>query len=133
MSELFTEQWMNQFQQQWNADTDLVIELARAKFNSTIAYGFKNEAKPRGIIEVSKGKVTSAGNYQDEIVNWDLRADPSVWDEWFSNPPGMMALGMAYTSQKLKFKKGDYVSMIKDPAFAGPFIKSFIVMSRVNK
>ena len=40
----------------------------------------------------------------------------------------MMALGMAYTRGKLKFNVGDYGAMIKNPAMAGPFIKSFTVM-----
>ncbi|MCK5724985.1 MAG: hypothetical protein KAI84_20785, partial [Gammaproteobacteria bacterium] len=60
-----------------------------------------------------------------------LRASKENWQKWFKKPPGMMALGMAYTSRQLKFKKGDYVSMIKDPRMAGPFLKSFTVMARV--
>ena len=44
---------------------------------------------------------------------------------------GMMGLGAAYTTRKLKFANGDYKAMIKDPRMAGPFIKSFTVMGRV--
>jgi hypothetical protein len=43
----------------------------------------------------------------------------------------MIALGMAYTSRKLIFNKGDYASMIKEPGLAGPFVKSFAAMGRV--
>jgi len=32
----------------------------------------------------------------------------------------------------LKFAKGDFGSMIKDPRLAGPFIKSFALMSKVG-
>jgi len=41
-----------------------------------------------------------------------------------------MALGMAFTAGKMKFKVGDYSSMLKDPRMTGPFIKSFSVMGR---
>ena len=44
---------------------------------------------------------------------------------------GMMGLGAAYTTGKLKFAVGDYGAMIKDPRMAKPFIKSFSVMGRV--
>ena len=63
-------------------------------------------------------------------MNWDLRASMDNWSKWMSKPPGMMGLGMAYTSRKLKFNVGDYGAMIKDPRMAGPFIKSFSVMGR---
>ena len=131
MTDLFSNQWMLRFQDEWNGDPEIFYELAQAKFNSMIGYGFKNELKPRGMIQVAKGKVIYAGEYDGEKLQWDLRAKPEDWDEWLKNPPGMLSLGMAYTSQKLKFKQGDYASMIKDPAIAGPFVKSFKVMARV--
>ena len=130
--DIFSGAWMESFKDQWNKEPDLINELAHIKFDSVIGYGFKAEAKPRGVIRVAKGEVTSAGDFEDETLNWDLRADKESWQDWIENPPGMMALGMAYTSQKLRFIKGDYASMIKDPSIAGPFIKSFIVMSRVK-
>ncbi|MCK4708094.1 MAG: hypothetical protein KAU21_05705, partial [Gammaproteobacteria bacterium] len=77
------------------------------------------------------GRVTSAGEYDGESVNWDLRADPEDWQKWFDKPPGMVMLGMAYTSRKLKFNQGLYAAMLKDPRMAGPFVKSFAVMGRV--
>ena len=122
---------MSQYEYQWNNDTEFVEALAQIKFNSVIAYGLKNEINPRGFIEVRKGKVMASGDYNGGKLNWDLRATEEVWQDWLANPPGLMALGMAYSSQKLKFIKGDYASMIKNPAIAGPFIKSFVVMSRV--
>jgi len=129
--EIFGEKWMRKYMQEWNKEPGLTKELGIIKFNSIIAYGFINEDSPRAVIQVCKGKVVSAGDYDDEAVNWDLRADPEHWHEWMSNPPGMMALGMAYSSRALKFMSGDYASMIKDPRMAVPFIKSFDVMGRV--
>jgi len=131
-SDLFSEQWMAQFEYQWNNDDEFVSALSQIKFNSSIAYGLKDEAKARGYIEVRKGKVISSGEYSGGKLNWDLRATEDVWQDWFEHPPGLMALGMAYTSQKLKFIKGDYASMIKDPSIAIPFVKSFVLMSRVG-
>lgn len=131
MADLFSNQWMKRFQNEWNSESGLAKDLAQAKFSSNIAYGFKNEEQPRGVLVVTQGKVTLAGEFDGEELNWDLRADPDDWIYWLKNPPGLMGLGMAYTSKKLKFKAGDYASMIKDPSIASPFIKSFMVMARV--
>ena len=46
-------------------------------------------------------------------------------------PPGLMKLGIAYTSRKLRFTKGDYATMIKDPSLARAFVKSFALMGKV--
>lgn len=79
---------------------------------------------------MENGKATEAGIYAGQALNWDLRASFDQWLKWVEKPPGMMGLGMAYTSRKLKFKVGDYGAMVKDPRMAGPFIKSFSVMGR---
>lgn len=131
MADFFTKDWMLKFKEAWNNEPGIADELEQIKFNSNIAYGFKNESEPRGLIVVANGKVTEASEYQGEETNWDLRADPEDWKNWFENPPGMMTLGIAYTSRKLRFKSGDYAAMVKDPKMAGPFIKSFGVMGRV--
>jgi putative sterol carrier protein len=131
MSELFTNEWMGKFQAAWNKEPELADELAKIGFNSTIGYGFDGDADPLGVLTVENGKAVAAGAYHGESLNWDLRASADNWQKWQSKPPGMMALGMAYTTGKLKFKKGDYAAMIKDPRMAGPFIKSFAVMGQV--
>ena len=131
MAELFSDEWMKKYQDEWNKEPELADELAKIDFSSTIGYGFDGEDSPKGIISVDNGKVVNAGAYNGEPLNWDLRASPEQWQKWSKSPPGMMALGMAYTSRKLKFKKGDYSAMIKDPRMAGPFIKSFAIMGRV--
>jgi len=131
MADYFTKDWMLRFKDEWNNEPGISDELGQIKFNSKIAYGFKDDAEPRAVIVVENGKVTEAGDYDGEETNWDLRADPEDWEKWFVNPPGMMTLGIAYTSRKLKFNRGDYAAMVKDPRMAGPFIKSFAVMGRV--
>jgi len=130
MADLFSDDWMKSFMEQWNTEPELSDALAEIGFNTTLAYGFDGEEQPRGVLQVENGKAVSAGAYAGEELNWDLRATEEQWRKWVAKPPGMMALGMAYTSRKLKFNLGDYAAMIKDPRMAGPFIKSFAVMGR---
>jgi len=130
MADLFSDQWMKRFMEQWNAEPELADALAEIGFSTSIAYGFDGEEPPRGVLTVENGKAVSAGSYAGEKPSWDLRATEEQWRKWMVKPPGMMALGVAYTSRKLKFKVGDYAAMIKDPRMAAPFIKSFAVMAR---
>lgn len=132
MAELFSDEWMKSFMDEWNKEPDLADTLANIDFDSVICYGFKGEDKPRGVINVEKGKCVSAGSWKDETPNWDLRADKGNWDKWLKKGMGMTGLGAAYVGGKLKFEVGDYKAMIKDPRMAGPFIKSFTVMGRVG-
>jgi len=132
MSEMFSAEWMNRYKDVWNQEPDLAGALAQIGFNSVIGYGFDGEEAPRGYIKVENGQVTEAGAYDGQPLNWDLRASPADWQKWAQKPPGMVGLGMAYTSRKLKFVQGDYAAMIKDPRMAGPFIKSFAAMGRVQ-
>ncbi len=130
MADLFSDEWMKSFMGQWNAEPELSDALAEIGFNTVLGYGFDGEEQPRGVLRVENGKAVSAGDYAGEELSWDLRAAEAQWKKWMDKPPGMMGLGMAYTSRKLKFNVGDYAAMIKDPRMAGPFIKSFAVMGR---
>lgn len=131
MSDLFSVEWMTRFQEQWNSTPELAGELKKIGFNSIIGYGFVGEDSPRGVLTVENGEAVSGGAYEGQDLSWDIRAAEKDWQKWLSKPPGMMGLGMAYTSRKMQFKVGDYGAMIKDPRMAGPFIKSFEVMGRV--
>jgi len=130
MADLFSDEWMKSFMDQWNAEPGLADALAQISFNSVIGYGFQGEDQPRGVLTVETGKATAAGAYNGETLNWDIRCSPDHWNKWLAKPPGMMGLGTAFATGKMKFKVGDYSAMIKDPRMAGPFIKSFLVMSR---
>jgi hypothetical protein len=130
MAELFSEEWMQSFMSQWNNEPELVDALSQIGFSSVIGYGFDGEPQPRGVLTVENGKAVAAGAYTDQPLNWDIRCSDAQWKKWISKPPGMMGLGMAFTSGKMKFPVGDYASMLKDPRMAGPFIKSFSVMGR---
>lgn len=130
MAELFSDDWMKAFLEEWNKEPELADALAKIEFNSVIGYGFPDEDEPRGVLVVENGKATEAGAYAGQDLNWDLRATADNWGKWLKKGIGMTGLGMAYTTRKLKFNKGDYMAMIKDPRMAGPFVKSFTVMGR---
>lgn len=131
MSEIFSGEWMLAFQKGWNEDQQLADELERVGFSSVIAYGFDDEEDPRVVVVVEKGRVASAGPYHGQSLNWDLRAGKAQWEAWRQKVPSLMALGLAYTQRKLRFKVGDYATMVKDPRLAGPFVRSFSVMARI--
>lgn len=131
MNDLFSPDWMQAYLNQWNAEPELADALAKIQFNSTIAYGFKDELMPQGVLTIENGQAIAAGSYTNQTLNWDLRANPEDWQSWQAKGLSMMGLSMAYMSGRLKFEVGDYTSMIKDPRMVGPFLKSFSVMGRV--
>lgn len=131
MAELFSEDWMSGYKDAWNAEPELTETLGKIGFSSTIAYGFDGEDAPAGVVVVENGKIISAGPYTDQELNWDLRANKESWEKWLEKGIGMMGLGAAYTTGKIKFKVGDYKAMAKDPRMAGPFVKSFSIMGGV--
>ena len=128
---MFEEEWMVKFKDVWNSEPGLADALQQINFNSVIGYGFVGDAQPIGVLTVENGYAVSAGAYNGEEMNWDLRASSDNWGKWSKKPPGMMGLGVSYTTGKLKFLVGDYGAMIKDPRMAGPFIKSFTAMGKV--
>ena len=133
MAALFSQDWMLEFGTAWNAEPELGQALAKIDFTSNIGYGFIGEDAARGFIKVENGMVTEAGEYGGQELNWDLRASEADWNKWLDKGLGMVALGMAYTRRKLRFEVGDYGAMIKNPAMAGPFIKSFAVMGQIAR
>lgn len=128
---MFTEDWMNKYSEAWNKEPGLADALKQINFNSVIGYGIDGDATPTGYIDVKDGQVVASGAYDGQELNWDLRATEANWDKWAKKPLGMMGLGMAYTTKKLKFNVGDYGAMIKDPRMAGPFIKSFGLFGKI--
>ena len=131
MTELFSDKWMNNFIAQWNADDELVESLQEIEFGSNIGYGIEGEENPRVVVTVENGIAAAATTHTDQPLNWDIRCSEEQWKKWFSDPPGFMALGLAFTSGRMKFKVGDYESMLNDPRMAAPFIRHFAVMGRV--
>ena len=133
MSELFSADWAHKYKDLWNKNEELVNQLGNSDFSSVVAFGVDGEDFPRVVLNVSKGLIVSAGSPNGESLNWDLRASPKEWDALVNKPPGLMKLGLAYTSRKLKFHKGDYAVMIKDPGLSTAFVKCFALMGQALK
>lgn len=131
MEELFSREWAERFASQWNANSDMVMPLAAANFDSVIAFGFADDLHPAVQVEVKKGRVEQAGPYQasgSPAADWDLRATPDQWTKWKKEGLGIAGLGVAVASGKLQFKSGDYRKMIRTPQLAGPFLKFFTLL-----
>ena len=131
MSQLFTDEWINTLKELWNAEPEVSDKLAEIDFSSTIACGFKNEEDPRCLFVVENGKAVSAGLYNGEEADWDMRGDEKNWEKWMQKPLTMTTMGMAVATGKLQFKKGDFKAMIKNPSMAVPFVKSFELMTKI--
>jgi hypothetical protein len=122
---------MDAYKNAWNEEPKLTEPLGEISFSTAIGYGLLDEDAPRGVLIVENGKSTSGGAYDNQEMNWDIRAGADLWDQWMKNPPNMTQIGLAYTMRRLQFKQGDYAAMLKEPRMAGPFIKSFETMAQV--
>ena len=127
--DLFSEAWAERLLQAWNADGALVSALGGIGFTARVAFGLIDEEAPRCRFLIERGRLAPADSV-DCTPDWDVRATPEQWAEWMIAPPGLLSLGMAYASGSLQFRHGDYITMIKDPAMAGPFVKCIELMSR---
>ncbi len=131
MAQIFTDEWINALKDAWNEDPEVSGKLAEINFNSVITCGFKDDDKPLCVFVVENGKAVSAGLYNGETADWDMRATPENWDKWIKKPLTMTSMGMAFATGKLKFVEGDFKAMIKNPSMAVPFVKSFGLMAKI--
>ena len=131
MADLFSNEWSQAFKDAWNADDEITTSLQRAGFNSVVAFGLVESEDPAFTMTIQDGLVSSINTAALDDVKWDIRATNDDWLSLIVKPPGLMKLGIAYTSRKLRFAKGDYATMIKDPSLAGAFVKSFALMGKV--
>jgi hypothetical protein len=132
MSELFSQAWMLQLQDKWNASNDITAPLAQARFSARIAYGFKGEEQPRGMLEIENGIVIRAGAYDGGALDWDLRATPEKWAGWIKGGFGLTRLGPAVATGALQFATGNYRQMIRNPSLANPFLQHFELMQDIE-
>ena len=131
MTRLFNEDWMKRFQFEWNRNTHQAQTAEPHNAHLTIGYGFPEEGSPRGCIVLKNGQITEAGQYQGQLLDWDLRAKELHWKDWLNRETGSTSIGLAYTTGKLKFLSGDYWQIIKNPSIKQSFIKGFSVMGRI--
>ncbi len=132
MAEIFSDEWAKAYMDIWNSDPEITDMLSNAGFNSVVAFGYQDEDAPRFVMTIEDGSVVSVDKRPAAEIKWDLRAGQDFWLGLLSKPPGLMKLGIAYTSRKLRFNKGDYATMIKDPSLAGAFVKCFALMGKVG-
>ncbi len=132
MSELFSEAWMQQLQERWNASTEVTTPLAKAEFSARIAYGFKGDDAATGLLVIENGLVTGAGAYDGGALDWDLRAAPEKWVGWIEDGFGLTKLGPAVATGALQFATGNYRQMIRNPSLANPFMHHFSLMQGIG-
>ncbi len=96
-----------------------------------ITCGFKGDAHPLCVFVVEEGIAVSAGLYDGERADWDMRASDKDWAKWMNKPLTMTSMGMAFATGKLKFVEGDFKAMIKTPSMAVPFVRSFGLMTEI--
>ena len=132
MATLFSDTWINELKDAWNQDPEVSAKLAEIGFNSVITCGYKDDEQPTCVFSVKNGEAVSAGLYNGEAPDWDMRASQKDWMKWVEKPLGMTGMGMAFTTGKLKFVKGDFKQMIKTPSMAVPFVKSFSLMNQIG-
>jgi hypothetical protein len=80
---------------------------------------------------IQDGLISSVNNAALDDIEWDIRATKENWLSLIIKPPGIMKLGIACSSRKLSFHKGDYVKMIRNSDLAVAFVKSFVLMGKV--
>ncbi|NOQ69238.1 MAG: SCP-2 sterol transfer family protein [Gammaproteobacteria bacterium] len=132
MADLFSSEWSQAFMETWNDDEEIISSLQRAGFNSVVAFGMLDTEEPAFIMTIQDGLVSSVNSATLDDVEWDVRATKENWLSLIVEPPGLMRLGIAYTSRKLCFLKGDYVTMIQDPDLAAAFVKTFVLMEKCS-
>lgn len=132
MSELFTEGWMKQLQERWNATSEITRPLGEANFSARIAYGFKGDEQATGMLVIEDGVVVNAGDYDGGELDWDLRADADKWAGWIEGGFGLTKLGPAVATGALEFATGNYRQMIRNPSLANPFLTHFQLMQDIG-
>ena len=131
MAKLFSSDWAKAYMDAWNSDPDIIDTLSAAGFNSVVAFGYEGDDKPSFVMTIENGRIVTVAQQPGQKLNWDIRASKENWLALIVKPPGLMKLGIAYTSRKLRFLTGDYATMIKDPSLASAFVKSFALMGKV--
>lgn len=133
LQQVFSAEWLEVLRIEWNRREGLSSQLRQVGFSSVVAFGLPQEEQPRAYLVIRNGEIDEAKKQSSGLPQWDLRADESQWQSWFSEPPGLLALGMAFTNRSLQFRHGNYPAMIKDPLMAESFVRSFALMSRAQK
>ena len=76
MPALFSDDWMVDFGNAWNDDSELGDALAKIGFTSTIGYGFEGEAAPRTLRPGDYCELPARVRHR---VEWTRADPPTVW------------------------------------------------------
>ena len=131
-SEVFSEAWMGEYAQLWNAERVMVRELARQRFNAVVGYGFLDQPTPRGFLVVMRGAAEQHGLYDGRELDWDLRAAAMDWSAWLTQGFELSNLLLAVSAQRLQIWKGDHRRILRKPLLIGPLLRAFALMTEVR-
>jgi hypothetical protein len=132
MTEVFSEAWMREYARLWNAEQDMVRELARLRFNAVVGYGFLDQPTPRGLLVVARGVAEWAGDYDGRELDWDLRAGPVDWSEWLGQGFDLSRILVAVGTRRLQLWKGDHKRILRKPPLVGALLRAFALMPEVR-
>ena len=93
MATLFSEPWMQALADAWNADQAMRADLGEHAFDACIGFGYKDQPRAAGYLEVRSGRVVHAGAYSGQALDWDLRAAQDDWRLWLTEGFGLKRLG----------------------------------------
>lgn len=128
MSLLFTRQWIEDFGARWNGDPEIVDALAAEHFTAIVALGFSSQTNPIALLDIREGRIIQTGLYssrRDITPDWDLRASAEQWESWRKSGFSFNSLGVAVSSGKLEFRKGDYRRLLRTPNLVKAFLRFF--------
>ena len=134
MSDLFTsDEWMARFKDEWNNEPGLSGAWKDLAYSNTFGFGFLGEDNPRCVVICEEGIATYVSSEVPGDLAYDIRAAESDWIKWGGASDAYSlhsTLGAAFTGGKLKFLRGDYAALVRDPRLALPFYTMFLVIGR---
>lgn len=129
---MFTEAWLTGLIQNWNSDRVIRSLLKLEKFSAAIGYGLTGKAHPSFVLVVKEGLLSHILKYNNQSLDWDLRASSEDWQNMIDSPPNITQLGMAYSQKRLICCQGDYSGMVKNINLSRAFVQSFKIMNQAN-
>ncbi|MFO1423991.1 MAG: hypothetical protein U1F70_10120 [Candidatus Competibacteraceae bacterium] len=129
---IFSDAWMREYARLWNAEQDMVRELARQRFNATVGYGVLDQPTPRGLLVVVRGVAEQAGDYDGRALDWDLRASSVDWIEWLDQGFDLSRILVAVGARRLQLWKGDHKRILRKPPLVSALLRAFALMPEVR-
>ena len=87
MADLFSNEWAQAYKDAWNADDEITCSLARAGFNSVVAFGLPEDNPPAFVMSIQNGVVSSINDSPLDDIKWDIRATKDNWISLIVKPP----------------------------------------------